>query len=129
MPMEVRVLDSILTSIKQKVGLDENYVVFDDIIIDSINSAFFVLWQLGVGNDTTNPFMIKNAESTWDDFIDEGMAESVKDYIGKRVKLSFDPPSSSFLVENLKTQIEEDGWRLTVAMDEYRERKKVEERT
>lgn len=129
MPMEVRILDSILTSIKLKVGLDANYDVFDDVIIDSINAAFFVLWQLGVGRDTTNPFMIKDATSTWNDFIDEGMAESVKDYIGKRVKLVFDPPSNSFLVENIKTQIEEDGWRLTVAMDEYRERKKTEERS
>lgn len=113
-------MDSILNSIKKKVGLDEGYEVFDDQIIDSINSAFFVLWQLGVGRDTTNPFKITSSSDNWEDFIDDGMVESVRDYIGKKVKLAFDPPTNSFLVENLKDQIKEDEWRMTVAMDEYK---------
>ena len=118
----MRGLDSILNSIKKKVGLDDDYTVFDDVIIDNINSAFFVLWQLGVGKDTTNPFRISDATAKWSDFIDTGMIDSCRDYVGNKVKLAFDPPTNSFLVENLKSQITELEFRMTVAMDEYKAR-------
>lgn len=121
--MEVIDLDSILNSVKKKIGLDEEYEVFDDQVIDSINAAFFVLWQLGVGKDLTKPFRIIDSSDSWEDFIDNGMAESVRDYIYKKVKLIFDPPTNSFLIENLKEQIKEDEFRLPVAMDEYNSKK------
>lgn len=123
----MRTLESILVSIKNKVGLDEDYMAFDDQIIDSINSVFFYLWQLGVGRDTSKPFKIKDKKAVWTDFIDDGMVETVRDYIGKRVKLAFDPPQNSFLIENIKSQILEDEWRMTVGMDEYNCKAKASE--
>lgn len=121
--MEVSKLDSILNSVKDKIGLSADYDVFDEAIIDEINSAFFILWQLGVGNDPTDPFRITNSTQVWSDFINDGMIESVREYVYIKVKLVFDPPTNSFLVENLRNKAQELEWRMTVAMDEYNSRK------
>lgn len=111
-------MDSILNSIKAKLGLSSDYEAFDESIIMSINSAFFVLYQLGVGKDTSKPFRIESDAEVWSDFIDDGLMEACKDVIYFRVKLAFDPPTNSFLVENIKEQIKEYEWRLTVGADE-----------
>ena len=42
-------MDSILTSIKKLLGIDESYTHFDVDIIMHINSVFMTLRQLGVG--------------------------------------------------------------------------------
>ena len=123
--MEVSKLDSILNSVKDKVGLSADYDVFDEAIIDEINSAFFILWQLGVGNDPTDPFRITNSTQVWSDFINDGMIESVREYVYIRVKLVFDPPTNSFLVENLRNKAQELECGMTIAMDEYNSRKKT----
>lgn len=120
-------LTSILNSVKDKIGLSQDYEVFDEGIIDEINSAFFILWQLGVGKNPKDPFKITSSAENWGDFIDDGMIESVREYVYLKVKLVFDPPTNSFLVENLKNKIDELEWRMPVAMDEYNSRKNLEE--
>lgn len=112
-------LDSILASTKQKLGLTDNYDVFDDVIISHINSAFFVLWQLGAGRDKSKPFTISDDKAQWSDFIDDGLIEVVRDFVYIKVKLIFDPPTNSFLVDQLEKQMRENEWRITVAGDEY----------
>lgn len=111
--------NSILDTIKLKLGLTVDYVVFDEAIIGFINTALFVLFQLGIGKDQTKPFVIHDQTETWDQFVDEPFFEACKDYIYTRVKLLFDPPANSFLVESMKRQADEFEWRLTVARDEY----------
>ena len=112
--------ESILNTIKQLLGPGESYEPFNDDIVDAINSSMFILWQLGVG-PKGSPFKITGPEEAWSDFVDEGTFEIVKDYIYNRVRLMFDPPSSSFLVENIDKQNAEFEWRMTVAHDEYGE--------
>lgn len=87
-----------------------------------INAAFFILYQLGVGNDTSRPFRITGATQKWSDFITDGTMEIVKDCVYFRVKLAFDPPANSFLVENMKKQIDEYEFRALVGADELRPR-------
>ena len=118
MSMEVLTLESILDSIKKKLGIDAAYTIFDEQIIMSINSAFFVLYQLGVGKDPTKPFRITDNTAVWSDFIDDGVMELCKDDVYIRVKLAFDPPTNSFLVDSLKAQRDENEWRMTVGVDE-----------
>lgn len=109
-------MDSILTSIKKMLGISEEYNHFDVDIIIHINSAFSVLTQLGVG--PPEGFSIKDSSSVWTDFISNNLAlESVKSYVFLKVKLIFDPPSSSSVIEAMKTQISEFEWRLQVAAD------------
>lgn len=115
-------MESILDSIKLKLGLSGCYDVFDSVIISHINTALFVLWQLGVGKDKTKPFKIHDSTEKWNDFVEDELIESCKDDVYIRVKLLFDPPTNSFLVENLNRQKDEYEWRMTVAMDEYNSR-------
>lgn len=108
-------MDSILTSIKKLLGIDESYTAFDPDIIIHINSAFAVLHQLGVERDTSTPFFISDATAKWSDFIDEGQVEFVKSYVYMKVRLMFDPPQNSALLTAIKEQILEFEWRGVVS--------------
>ena len=109
-------MDSILTSIKKLLGITEEYENFDQDIIMHINSAFMILNQLGVG--PKSGFSISDKSSTWDEFIPESSnLEAVKTYVHLKVKLMFDPPLSSTVIEAIKSQINELEWRLNVSVD------------
>lgn len=109
-------MDSILTSIKKLLGPEEVYEHFDTDIIIHINSAFSALTQLGVG--PSEGFIIKDKTAVWTDFIqDDRRLEFVKTYIYLKVKLVFDPPLSSSVLDAMNRQINELEWRLNVAVD------------
>lgn len=109
--------DSILNSIKQFIGgLAPDYTVFDTDIIILINSEFATLHQLGVG--TEEPVHISGPTEIWSDFTsDKNYMNSVKEYIGLRVKMIFDPPSNSFVMDAYKQKADELAWRLNVACE------------
>lgn len=105
--------ESILTSIKKLLGLTEEYTNFDADIIMHINSVFMILNQLGVG--PANGFRIEDENATWDEFITEDdNLDAVKSYIHLKVKLLFDPPLNSAVMEAMKQTINELEWRLNV---------------
>lgn len=111
-------MESILTSIKKMLGIDEDYTHFDANIIMHINSVLVILTQLGVGPETG--FVIEDDTSTWADFIPEVSAaelHAVKSYIYMKVKLMFDPPLGSAIIDSMNRQIAEFEWRLNVAVD------------
>lgn len=111
-------MESILTSIKKMLGIDEEYTHFDADIIMHINSMLMILTQLGVG--PPEGFVIEDDTSTWVDFIPEANAaklHAVKTFIYLKVKLVFDPPLSSGVIEAMNRQIDELEWRLNVAVD------------
>lgn len=112
-------MDSILETIKKMLGLAKDFTAFDTDIIVHINSAMMVLNQLGVG--PSKPFSIKNYSETWDDFLKSKNVELVKSYIYIEVRLLFDPPSNSFLVNALEKQKDEYEWRLTCQAEEYQD--------
>ena len=109
-------MDSILDSVKKNLGISAEYTVFDPDIIMHINSAFFVLSQLGVGPE--KGFSISSKDDIWDSYItkDENL-EAVKTYVYLKVRVTFDPPSSSFILTSMENQIKELEWRLNVAVD------------
>ena len=111
-------MESILTSIKKMLGIDEEYTHFDADIIMHINSVLMILTQLGVG--PAEGFVIEDDTSTWVNFVPEANAaqlHAVKSYIYMKVKLIFDPPLSSAVIESMNRQIAEFEWRLNVAVD------------
>lgn len=104
--------DSILVSIRELSGPDGAYDAFDTDLLVSINSAFMILNQLGVGPE--EPFVVTGTEETWSDFMPTGKMEAVKTYVQMYVKLHFDPPDNSFKVNILDKQLKELEWRLNV---------------
>lgn len=111
---------SILLSVKKLLGLSEEVTCFDSDIIMHINSALFILTQIGVGPETG--FTIQGTSETYKDFLGEEVEkyEPVKTYLYYRVKLGFDPPTSSAVMECVKSMINEFEWRLN-SKAEYEE--------
>lgn len=109
-------MDSILTSIKKLLGITADYEHFDPDIIMHINSVFMTLQQLGVGPATG--YSIIDEDATWDEFLPTGMQlEAVKTYMYTKVRLAFDPPTSSAVLQAMERQASELEWRLNVAVD------------
>lgn len=111
-------MDSILTSIKKLLGISEEYTQFDDDIIMHINTVFLNLTQLGVGPE--EGFSIEDDTADWEDFADLESnlpLNAVKSYVYLKVKLLFDPPLSSAVIESTNRMISELEWRLNVAVD------------
>lgn len=109
-------MESILTSIKKLLGITEDYDAFDQDIVMHINTVFMVLTQMGVG--PSEGFTIEDDTATWSEFIsDPTKWEMLKSYIYLRVKLLFDPPLSSAVMESMNKQISEFEWRLYVAAE------------
>lgn len=109
-------MDSILTSIKDSLGMEEEYEYFDNSLIMCINTVFSILTQLGIGPE--DGFVIHDKKDVWSDFIeDEKKLELVKSYIQLKVKLLFDPPLGSASIESINRQLSELEWRINVAVD------------
>lgn len=110
-------MESILTSIKKVLGIQEDYNHFDDVLILHINSVFSILTQLGVGPD--KGFSIEDKSDEWEDFLPGNPAklEMIKTYMGLKVRLIFDPPQSSFVTDALNRQISELEWRINSEVD------------
>lgn len=105
-------MESILTSTKKIAGLDSSYDHFNPEIIMYINGVFLNLKQIGIG--PSEGFIISDETDMWKDFIPTNavLREAVKEFMGMKVRLKFDPPLNSAVLESLKNNIKESEWRL-----------------
>ena len=118
-------MESILTSVKKMLGITEEYEHFDQDLVMHINSIFSVLNQLGVG--PKDGYAITGAEEVWSSFLPEGKKlEMAKSFMYLRVRLLFDPPTVSSVMEAMNRQASELEWRLNVAVDPPKEEKQYE---
>ena len=107
-------MESILTSVKKMLGITEEYTHFDPDLIMHINTVFSILTQLGVG--PSEGFSITDSTAVWTDFTQDANLESVKSYVGLKVRLLFDPPTVSTVAEAINRAVEELEWRLNIAV-------------
>ncbi len=109
-------MESILTSVKKMLGIAEDYKHFDADLIIHINSVFSVLTQMGVG--PAEGFSIQDENTEWSDFMnDEPKINFVRSYMYLRVRMLFDPPLSSAVIESINNTISELEWRLNSEAD------------
>lgn len=109
--------DSILNSVKKNLGLTSDYKAFDSDIIMHINSVFGTLHQLGVG--PAQGYQITDEGEEWSDYTDnQVLLNPVKSYITLRIRMIFDPPTTSFHLEAIKEQIREFEWRISIQREE-----------
>lgn len=102
--------ESILNTIKKMLGLELDYDAFDTDIIVNINSVMMGLTQIGIG--PIDGFAVTGVYETWSDFLGTTSAHAVKSFIYLKVKIMFDPPSSSFVLDAITKQASEFEWRL-----------------
>ena len=111
--------DSILNSIKIALGLNVEDDAFDQELIMLINSVLMTLQQIGVGPQD-ELFHIEDDTKTWSNYLEEpNELPMVKNYIGIRVRLIFDPPQSSSLDQALRQEVAEYEWRMQLKVDDY----------
>ena len=73
--------------------------------------------QLGVG--PSEGFSIIDETDKWSDFIKEDpRLESIKSYVYLKVKLLFDPPMNSAVMDSMNRQIAELEWRINVMAED-----------
>lgn len=106
---------SILTSVKKLLGISDSYEAFDLDIIIHINTVFVVLYELGVGDE---PFSITDETAVWSDFLkDSKDLNLVQTYVYLKVRLMFDPPTSSAAIQAMKDLVSELEFRINVLVD------------
>lgn len=109
--------DSILTSTKVNLGLEADDLSFDEQIITFINSELAELHQIGIGPE--EGFEITDATGTWTEFLaGNPRLNQAKNFVYFGVRLAFDPPTASYLVDALTKQKDKAAWRLNMAREE-----------
>lgn len=105
---------SILISIKGMLGIDKDCDGFDQDIIVFINSVFSTLYQIGF--DAAKNFRIEDETLLWTDILNDDLdlIDLIKNYVYMKVRMLFDPPTSSFVLESLNKQISECEWRIQI---------------
>lgn len=102
---------SILEDTKKILGLSPDYTAFDVDLITHINTVFSILNDLGIGPE--EGFAIEDDAAVWSDFLgDNPLLNPVKTYMYLKVRMMFDPPATSYMIEAMKSQIQELEWRL-----------------
>lgn len=111
-------MQSILGTIKKMLGIADEYEVYDTDILVLLNSVFISLKQLGVG--PKEGYSVKDANNLWTEFLPDGpLLEATKSYIYMKVRLIFDPPSTSYIIESFNKAIAEYEFRANVDADTY----------
>lgn len=109
--------ESILTTTKKLLGIEEDCKEFDLDVMLNINAAIFTLRQLGVG--PKSGFTVTSKEETYEDYLSDrpDLINEVKMYFYYKTRLGFDPPSSSVVTECIKEMIREAEFRLNIEVD------------
>ena len=108
-------METILNTIKKLLGIQQEYEYFDEDIMIHIKTAFASLNQLGVG--PAEGFYMDDKTALWDDYITSINMQMIKSYIYLKVRILFDPPTSSVLMDSMNRSIAELEWRLYLEGD------------
>lgn len=108
--------DSILMTIRKLVCGDPYADHFDTDLLVHINACFSILNQLGVGPE--NGFAVTDETQSWSSYSDNDLIlNMVKTYVTLKVRVIFDPPLTSSVLEAMNKEISQLEWRLNVAVD------------
>ena len=104
-------INSVLLSIKQMLGISPEDTSFDVNVIMSINTALTTLMDLGLTE--VEDEIVTDDIMTWDDLLGGRTdIEYVKTYIYQKVKMIFDPPTSTAAIDAMQRSISELEWRI-----------------
>lgn len=114
---QAEIESSILLSIKKAIGAAPDYTPFDVDIIMHINSQLANLYQIGL--DAARSVVVDGPDQLWTDLIPAGDSrlQFVKTYVYAKVKMIFDPPTSTAQMQALKDAAAESEFRIGVAVD------------
>ena len=106
--------NTILYDVKKRLDMDPAADEFDLDVLSEINSAFFSLYQLGIG--PAKPFD-PDADTSWDELNTSIPKKVILEYLYLKCRLVFDPPSSSSVIDAYKDRISELEFRMNIEVD------------
>lgn len=109
---------SILTSVKEHLGIDAQDESYDNQLVEHINRALVTCRQLGIG--PKRGFVIFDETAGWSDLIPSNqtfLLADVPSYVGDLVRLTFDPPAGGNTMQALKDTIAQDEFRIKLALE------------
>lgn len=113
MSENTNISDSILSSVKKLIGIDEEDTSFDLDIMLNINAASSTLFQLGV---LEKPYTVASKDDTYNDLLpggSEDVINQIKMYFVYKTRLGFDSSSlTGGMIETIKELVKEAEWRL-----------------
>lgn len=108
--------EKILDSVKTICNVAIEDTSFDSDLILYINSALMVIMEEWHGMD--HAFRVQTGTETWTDLLGEDVNyEGVKEFIGLKVRLMFDPPTSQAVLQAINDQIKDLEWRMYIWKD------------
>ena len=111
-------VDSILNSTKKLLGVPVEDEAFDADILVHINGTMSTLHQLGVG--PTDQLLIVDKDTEWVSLTNNPVIQGMsKQFVYLNVRLLFDPPGTSYLLESFTRSLSELTWRLEVEANPY----------
>ena len=112
-------MPSILISVKKLLGIPEDYGCFDADILMNINMVMTVLKQIGVNTNVNSV----TEETTWEELsYSTEIVNLLRVYVALRVRMVFDPPTNSSLLDAMQKKVDELEWRLNVLGEDKDER-------
>ena len=108
--------ESILGTVKKALGMEQDVDAFDEVLVMHINTALSVLAQLGASPE--DGLYITGNDVTWKQLIGENSLLSlVKTYVCQKVRLIFDPPLTSSVLDAMERSLKEMEWRILAVTD------------
>ena len=108
--------DSILDITKCVCEIAPDCDSFDTVLLTYINSVILNLAQIGIIQSSN--YTVTSSDDTWSDLgISDDTLGAVKVYLPSKVRMSFDPPTSTNMYNALNSLIQELEWRLNVQVD------------
>lgn len=108
--------ETILSSVKKICNVAEDDTSFDADLILYINSALMTIMQEWHGMD--HAFRVEDGTETWVDLLGDDIDfEGVKELVGLKTRMIFDPPTNSSVMQALKDEIQNLEWRLYIWKD------------
>jgi hypothetical protein len=109
--------DSILISTKKILGIAADYTAFDTDILTHISSVLSIAEQLGIAFDPD--FALEDESTGWSELdLPQNQLNLLRTYVFLKVRMLFDPPSLSFVIDAMNKQISEYEVRLNNAREE-----------
>ena len=108
--------DSILDVTKCVCEITPDCTDFDAVLLTYINANLLNLYQIGVIQ--SSDYQVTSSEDTWSSLnIDQSVLGAVKSYLPSKVRMAFDPPTSTNVYNALTDLISELEWRLNIQVD------------
>lgn len=105
--------EKILQSVKKIIGIASNNTDFDIDLLIHINTVMFILKQMGI---VKKDDLYIDRNSTWEQILtsDQLNLYAIKSWTALKVRMLFDPPTSSILAEAINTNLKELEWRIYI---------------